>query len=43
MIYDSEEFWEAFEERAAIIEFDAGKNRKRAEKYAFADVVKHTE
>jgi len=43
MIYDSEEFWEAFEERAAIIEFDAGEERKRAEKLAFEDVVKHTE
>jgi len=41
MIYDSEEFWEAFEERAAIMEFDAHMDREQAEKYAFADICQH--
>lgn len=38
MKYGSEEFWEAYEERAAIMEFDAGMTRQEAEKSAFADV-----
>lgn len=45
MKYDSEEFWEAFEERAAIMEFDAYDvypDRQAAEKAAFEDVVNLT-
>lgn len=38
MKYDTEEFWEAFEERAAIMEFDAGVVREDAEKAAFKDL-----
>ena len=39
MIYSSEEVWEAYEERAAIMEFDAGLSRKEAEREAFKDIV----
>ena len=40
--YDSPEFWEAWEERAAIMQFDAGLSREEAEKQAFQDVLKLT-
>lgn len=39
MIYDSEEFWEAYEERAAIMEFSGGMSREEAEKAAYEDTV----
>ena len=38
MKYDSEEFWEAYEERAAIMQFDAEMCREDAEKAAFKDL-----
>ena len=38
MEYNDEEFWEAFEERAAIMEFDAGMDRAEAERAAFKDI-----
>ena len=39
MIYGSEEFWEVFEERAAIMEFDGCLSRKEAEREAFKDMA----
>lgn len=39
MKYDSEEFWEAVDERAAIMQFDAGMSRENAEKAAFKDIT----
>lgn len=39
MEYDSEEFWEAYEERVAIMEFSAGMTRKQAEHEAFKDMT----
>lgn len=38
--YESESFIEAFEERAAIMEFDGGLNRNDAERAAWALVTK---
>jgi len=46
MKYGSEEFWEAYEERAAIMEFDAYDvypDRKSAERAAFKDTVDQCE
>jgi len=40
MKYDSEEFWERYEERAAIMEFDGGLSRTEAEKRAFEDICR---
>jgi len=39
LIYDSSNFWEAYEERAAIMEFDGGMSREEAEKAAFKDIA----
>lgn len=43
MKYNTEEFWEEFEERAAIMEFEGKLTRKEAEEKAFADILKHCE
>ena len=41
MKYDSEEFLEDYEERAAIMEFDGVMTRKEAEKSAFEDIIQY--
>lgn len=41
--YESDEFWESVEERAAIMQFDAGLSAKEAQKAAFADICKFCE
>lgn len=44
MMYDGEEFWEVYEERAAIMEFDAYdiySNRQEAEEASYADICEN--
>jgi hypothetical protein len=38
MMFGDDDFNEMYEERAAIMEFDAGMTRERAEKAAFKDI-----